>query len=108
MRRFLAVLACAAVACSVLVASSSEAVAAKRCGTITVKYSYGSYKFKVSVARGKVKCSTARSVMKRGIPAMNPNPSGWRCTRSAPGASYSNICTSTRGSKRVLHGTSLG
>lgn len=69
-----------------------EAAAAKRCGTTTVSYSYGSFRFRVSVGRGRVSCETARRVMRVGIPATRPDPRGWYCRRTRPSSPYSDVC----------------
>ena len=69
-----------------------EAAAAKRCGTTTVSYSYGSFRFRVSVGRGRVSCATARRVMRQGIPATRPDPRGWNCRETQPSSPYSDVC----------------
>ncbi len=69
-----------------------EAAASKSCGKITIKYSYGSYEFKVWVYEGSVRCAKARKVMKQGIPANKPDPPGWACLQGPAGASFSDVC----------------
>jgi hypothetical protein len=75
-----------------LAAPAPEAAAAKRCGKITIRYSYGSYRFKVWVYKGNVTCSKARRVMRQGIPISRPDPRGWTCVQGPDGANYSDVC----------------
>ena len=75
-----------------LAASAPEAAASKHCGKITIKYSYGSYRFKVWVYQGDVGCRKAKRIMKRGIPINRPDPRGWTCTQAPSGANYSDVC----------------
>jgi hypothetical protein len=84
-----------------LAAPAPDAAAARGCGKITIKYSYGSYRFKVWVHQGRVGCRKARRVMKRGIPVTKPDPRGWRCTRGPAGANYSDVCKA-RSPRRVV------
>jgi hypothetical protein len=78
------------------------------CGTITVHYSYGDYRFKVVVTQGPVRCTRARRVMRKGVPATTPDPRGWYC-RQARGRRFSDVCINRRpGRDRVVKARYLG
>jgi hypothetical protein len=78
------------------------------CGEITIHYSYGDYRFKVVVTQGPVRCTRARRVMRKGIPATTPDPRGWYC-RQARGRRFSDVCINRRPRRdRVVKARYLG
>jgi hypothetical protein len=79
-----------------------RSAASQRCGKITIKYSYGDYRFAVRILRGDIECRRARRVMKRGIPATRPDPGGWRCLSAPAHVAYTDVCRSDRGDKKVV------
>lgn len=96
MRTLLAIGLAATVA---LLAPAGAQAKARSCGTTKITYDYGSYRFAVAVTRGKLSCTTAKRIIRQGVPASGSDPRGWTC-REARGK-YSDVCY-TSGKRRIV------
>ena len=85
---------------ALLVASVAAPSAEARtyCGTVTMKYSYGSFDFKTYRIKGKISCRSVRSTMRKSIPRGDVAP-GWDCVKRGAERPYDITCT--RGARKI-------
>jgi len=95
MRRRLAVTAVLAtiVSSALLLTAAGAAPAARSCGNLRERVGNRTLHYSITVAKGSVGCTTARSVLQHFI-RTDRRSSGWDCRNGARGTSWSEACGS--------------
>jgi hypothetical protein len=95
MRRRLAVIAVFAATASsaILLTAAGAAPAARSCGNLRERTGNRTLHYSITVAKGTVGCTTARTVLEHFI-RTNRRTSGWDCRNGGHGTSWSEACGS--------------
>ena len=92
------ILAVTVLALALAVVAAPSAEARTYCGTVTMKYSYGSFDFKTYRIKGKITCRSVRSTMRKSITRSDVAP-GWDCVKRGAQRPYDITCT--RGARKI-------